>query len=43
MIEDVYAVENIIPEHEPERQFFYIKKMQEIVFAKEQEYGRKLT
>ena len=43
MIEDVYYIENIIPEHEPERQFYFIKKMQEIVFAKEQEYGRKLT
>lgn len=43
MLDDVYFIENVIPEHEPERQFFYIKKMQEIVFAKEQEYGRKLT
>ena len=43
MIEDVYYIENIIPEHEPERQFYFIKKMQEIMFAKEQEYGRKLT
>ena len=43
MLDDVYFIENVIPEHEPERQFFYIKKMQEIVFSKEQEYGRKLT
>ena len=43
MIDDVYFIENVIPEHEPERQFYFIKKMQEIVFAKEQEYGRKLT
>ena len=43
MIDDVYFIENVIPEHEPERQFYFIKKMQEIMFAKEQEYGRKLT
>ena len=43
MIDEIYTNENIAPEHEPERQFFFIKKMQEIVFAKEQEYGRKLT
>ena len=43
MLDDVYTIENVVPEHEPERQFFYIKKMQEIVFSKEQDYGRKLT
>ena len=43
MIDEIYTNENIAPEHEPERQFFFIKKMQEIVFNKEQEYGRKLT
>ena len=43
MIDEIYTNENIAPEHEPERQFFFIKKMQEIVFAKEQEYRRKLT
>ena len=43
MIEDVYIGENNIPSREPERQFYFIKKMQEIAFAKEQEYGRKLT
>ena len=43
MIEDIYKILDTIPEHEPERQFFFIKKMQEIVFAKEQEFGRKLT
>ena len=43
MIEDIYTILDTIPEHEPERQFFFIKKMQEIVFVKEQEYGRKLT
>ena len=43
MIEDIYMILDTIPEHEPERQFFFIKKMQDIVYAKEQEYGRKLT
>ena len=43
MIEDVYKILDTIPEHEPERQFFFIKKMQEIVFVKEQEFERKLT
>ena len=43
MIEDIYRILDTIPEHEPERQFFFIKKMQDIVYAKEQEYGRKLT
>ena len=43
MIDEVYTPLDPAPELEPERQFFFIKKMQEIVFAKEQEYGRKLT
>ena len=43
MIEDIYTILDTIPDHEPERQFFFIKKMQEIVFAKEQKFGRKLT
>ena len=43
VIEDIYIGENSIPDREPERQFYFIKKMQEITFAKEQEYGRKLT
>ena len=43
MIEDVYIGENSAPEREPERQFYFIKKMQEIAFAREQELGRKLT
>ena len=43
MIDDVYINENAAPEMEPERQFFFIKKMQEIAFEREQKEGRKLT
>ena len=43
MIEDVYIGENNAPDREPERQFYFIKKMQEILFIREQELGRKMT
>ena len=42
MLEDIYK-DNAEPELEPERQFYFIKKMQEIVYLQEQKLGRKLT
>ena len=29
MIEDVYYIENVIPEHEPERQFYFINNQRD--------------
>ncbi len=43
MLEEIYTGENAAPDREPERQFYFIKKMQEIAFAREQATGRKMT
>jgi tRNA-2-methylthio-N6-dimethylallyladenosine synthase len=43
MLEEIYTGDNTAPDREPERQFYFIKKMQEIAFAREQAAGRKMT